>query len=358
MCENSSNSSRGKGNTKQPSPAKNWSFTMNYAVYNGEIQKVEEVVPMFQEFLDICNDRSLVKKFVFQEEIGKNKNTHLQGNIEFVKKKRPFNVFKGKGLGGVFEAIHWEKTKYPDDAFKYCFKKDSRAPWARIWGHPMEKITKAMKYPLREIRPVLYEELRDEQKEIFDMFSGDPPRFGRHIYWFWEEKGQWGKSILRTAMVDQLDCMFVEGANKDILSSLADWVEANGDAPRVMIFDIPRAAFKNISYKTIESVLGGCVFSSKYQSRMIRFNPPWVIVLANWEPDYDTMSDDRWVVRNVREKPTASGGLGDTLPPPANAPSSGSASRQPPVPRAGAYDEEDLDEYKGDDVEMMWDYED
>uniref|UniRef100_UPI004049B2EE hypothetical protein n=7 Tax=Pseudomonadati TaxID=3379134 RepID=UPI004049B2EE len=61
-------------------------------------------------------------------------------------------------------------------------------------------------------------------------------------------------------------------------------------------FDIPRSQLDYLSYTGIEEVKNGCFFSSKYESEMVLYNSPHIIVFANEEPTYHKLSSDRWNV--------------------------------------------------------------
>lgn len=144
-------------------------------------------------------------------------------------------------------------------------------------------------------------DLRSDQLVIADMFKEDEdPKFGRKIYWFWEETGGWGKSALATYMIDNMGATEVSGAKKDILFGVQKLVEA-GKPPKIVIVDIPRVNNDAVSIQGIEMVKNGKFFNEKYESGMCRFPRPHIVVFANCEPDVSKMSKDRWIVTNLRE---------------------------------------------------------
>ena len=93
------------------------------------------------------------------------------------------------------------------------------------------------------------------------MFKDPPKEFQRHINWFWETEGNWGKSVLCRYFVHQRGALVVQGQNKDILCGLAKWIEVNDEAPEIIIFDVPRVNAGHVSYQAIESILNGFCFS-------------------------------------------------------------------------------------------------
>jgi len=274
---NSSNSSKGEGNTKtspsqekkQISPSKHWVFTLNN--YKEEDLKLfSSIVP------DICD------KCIIGKEVGESGTPHLQGYIKFKTKVRPMGIFKE------CKAIHWEiKKKYATemDNFKYC-SKDGNIFINIGFPKPVVKVS--------------YDMLRPNQKVIVDAFKEDENAiFGRKIHWKWETTGNWGKSFLCLHMIDYCGAFVCEGANKDILYGLKEWIEKHGECPRIVIFDIPRVSEGHVSYKAIESVKNGFFYSSKYEGGMCRFNKPHILCFANEPPDYSKLSEDRWMSQNL-----------------------------------------------------------
>lgn len=85
------------------------------------------------------------------------------------------------------------------------------------------------------------------------------------------------------------------GAFKDGLFGIAKMVEAK-KPPTCLIWDLPRITKNHLSVATLEKVKDGCFYSPKYESIMVLFNPPHVIVFANCPPDLGSMSADRWKV--------------------------------------------------------------
>lgn len=273
MTDYSSNSSN-VGNTnistlepvkKQISPSLHWCFTLNNWTDDDK-----------DEILAVCSNSS--KKYVFQSEIGENGGTpHLQGYIEFNSKVRPMNLFKNK-------KIHWEKTKWVNASIKYC-SKDSTYTGQRWTNIRMEK-------PLKIIN-----DLKDWQSGIIDLISNEPD--DRSIYWYWDENGGVGKSVFCKYLVVKHNALVISGKSTDVKYGIVKYKEKHGVYPELIILDVPRSNLAYINYEAIENVKNGLFFSTKYESEMVIFNSPHLIVFANEEPDYDKMSSDRWHVINI-----------------------------------------------------------
>jgi hypothetical protein len=111
MSSNSSNSSKGEGNTKPPptskkkqiSPAKRWCFTLN----NYDDNDISSISSKF---------RDVAQSALIGAEVGEEGTPHLQGFIEFEIKCRPTSH-------GLSSRIHWEKCKgTKEQNLKYCSK--------------------------------------------------------------------------------------------------------------------------------------------------------------------------------------------------------------------------------------------
>nr|QTE03451.1 MAG: replication-associated protein [Anser anser CRESS-DNA-virus sp.] len=124
----------------------------------------------------------------------------------------------------------------------------------------------------------------------------------RKIYWYYDINGAAGKTTyakhLAIRLVDRF--LYLGGKANDIKSAIAQMVE-KGNNPDVCIFDFVRSCESHISYDAIESVKNGIFFSGKYESNMVVFNTPHVIIFANFKPDLDKLSRDRWVIRSITE---------------------------------------------------------
>jgi len=271
---NSSNSSNGGvilnppivKKKKQISPSKKWCFTLNNYT-SEEVEELSSKVPL------ICD------KYICAFEVGENQTPHIQGFLNFITKCRPMSKFNN-------ERIHWEKCRGSlTDNINYC-SKEGNVFLNKGMPKPVKLMTSDM------LRPV--------QLKIANQFLEDEDElFGRNIYWFYEEIGGWGKSILAKYMVDCMGAMLVQGANNDILCGIQKYIELNEEAPKIIIFDIPRTNENHISFQAIEAIKNGMFFSGKYESGMCRFNSPHILVFANETPDCSKLSQDRWIIEEL-----------------------------------------------------------
>lgn len=272
----SSNSSTEGGNTippsspnlnvqKQVSPAKRWSFTFNNYT---EINLVK-IVPILRNNC-LCA--------FFSKEIGESGTNHLQGYAEFKSKVRPVSLFKH-----ITNSIHWEKSKGTrEDNINYC-SKDGELVFAH--GLPI---------PVRTIMPSHFYKW---QLSIYDLIKTKPD--DRTINWFWEVKGNVGKSAFTKYLCVHHKAIILGGKGTDCLNGVLDYIKTNGTAPEIIIFDIPRSIAEYVSYTAIEKIKDGCFYSGKYEGGMCLYNPPHIICFANQEPEFHKLSEDRWNVVRI-----------------------------------------------------------
>lgn len=71
------------------------------------------------------------------------------------------------------------------------------------------------------------------------------------------------------------------------------------DECECVIFDIPRNQGNNVSYSAIESIKNGLICNTKYETGTKVFNSPKIMVFSNMAPDLESLSEDRWKIRNL-----------------------------------------------------------
>jgi hypothetical protein len=124
----------------------------------------------------------------------------------------------------------------------------------------------------------------------------------RTIYWIWEEFGNTGKSAMVKHLVVQQGALLLGGKGADIKYMIATHVQKKKIYPRVILYDIPRTIKDYVSYTSIEEVKNACFCSSKYESTMVVGNAPHFICMANFPPEEDKLSRDRWDIKEIIDK--------------------------------------------------------
>lgn len=251
----------GGGNTINPAPfrvnaSKRWCFT----AYNTNAEEMKELIGSYGSY-------------IFGEEIcPTTKKKHLQGYIEFFKKERPLEKIKSMN-------IHWEKAiGSKKENIEYCSKDG--------------EYHTNMKIP-RKLKILDDSKLYDWQKKIIEIIKEEPD--DRKIYWFWEKEGCVGKTTFCKYLSKKFDAIPLEGKKNDILYCAAEF-ESD-----IYIWDLERSMEEYVSYGAIEKIKNGYYMCSKYESKPIIRNSPHIIIFANFEPDTEKLSKDRWIITNIKK---------------------------------------------------------
>lgn len=248
------------GNTKQSriSQAKNWCFTWN----NYPPDAIDKLISAF-------GAKKL--KYIIGKEVGQKGTPHLQGYIHSKTKLRWTELDLDK-------KIHWEKCKGTmQQNIHYCKKENNF----------VTNFDNVKKQP----KCLSEDQLRPWQKDIIEIIKKEPD--DRKIYWYWEPNGNMGKTTFAKYLSLKFDAIPIEGKKNDILYCAAEF-ESN-----LYIFDFERSMEDYISYAAMEKIKNGYYMSSKYESKPIIRDPPHMICFANFEPNTEMLSKDRWVITKI-----------------------------------------------------------
>lgn len=256
------------GNTiapaKRPTPSKYWCFTS----YN---DKMETLIETFNYYK--------ILYCIGRETCPSTKRKHLQGYIESPTKIRPKEKFKNL----LSDSIHWERRiGTSEQNIEYCSKEND-----------FESNLKVKKFAGKYIKKQM--QMADWMNDVIHIIEGE--RSDRIIYWIWDAEGGKGKTRLCKYILENYRNVnyFTGGKANDITYQI---IEADAN-PHVCLFDLPRTNEGHISYNALEQLKNGIINSSKYKGGFKMFDPPHVIVFANFTPDTDTMSRDRWNIRQI-----------------------------------------------------------
>jgi translation initiation factor 2 beta subunit (eIF-2beta)/eIF-5 len=258
------------GNTKTASTkpmreaecqAYRWAFTLKC---KGEPDEPEALWLLLTE---------IAKEFYFQMEVGESGYIHFQGCLSLKVKHRRVEV---KNMMGRFD-VHLETVKDWAASKKYCQKEKSRL--GGPWSHKSSFIK--------------VDEPYGWQLYVMDIINIQPEK--REIWWFWDKDGKKGKSDLAKYLYVRYNATVLNnGRFTDIACAIPE-------QPKIVVFDLPRTLESKVNYTAIECIKNGMIFSGKYESKTKAYNPPHVIVFANFEPCKETLSLDRWIVVNIDE---------------------------------------------------------
>ncbi len=116
----------------------------------------------------------------------------------------------------------------------------------------------------------------------------------RQILWIWDNDGNIGKST----MSDWLEVN--EDAKSYTNMEKRDFATALG-TQNIVIFDLERSDEHKFDYSILKCLKDGKLAISKYESRMRRFTKKRVMVLANWPPNEHALSQDMWIIREIKK---------------------------------------------------------
>lgn len=217
--------------------------------------------------------------YIIGKELGKKEETpHLQIYIESKGAIR-FSTVKN-----INTRLHIEKAKGTrKQNYDYCAKE----------GCFITNIEFDIKDEIKD--PLEGKELYKYQKDIMHIINNEASP--RKIHWFWEPNGNTGKtSFCKHICITRKDAIYVSGKATDIKYAITDMKIK----PKIILWDIPRSHMDYISYEAIESIKNGIFFNSKYESGMVIFNTPIIIIFSNGEPNQYKLSLDRWDIREIR----------------------------------------------------------
>lgn len=157
----------------------------------------------------------------------------------------------------------------------------SRLPWAKqvFANRPREHIA-------------VYE-LREWQRALMQTLQNVPD--SRKINWILDRVGNHGKTWMTKLLVRNF------GAHEMPNKAAEAYYLYQGQ--RIVIWDLARTVEERVPYEAIEKIKNAMCVSTKYEPEQKDFDPPHVIVFANFPPDYKAWSQDRYDVTEIGLEP-------------------------------------------------------
>lgn len=205
-------------------------------------------------------------------EIGENKTPHLQGYVKIKTRKR---------IGQMKEInykAHWEKCDNILASINYT-QKD---------GNYIQNTSE------RRIKKIP-ETLRPWQQKLFDIVKCKEPE-DRKIYWIYDELGNTGK----TSFIKY--CIFHLGHVKfTTCTKSADILTVADPNASAYLINFTRTTENFAPYMAVEQLSDGLISDGKLKKMAINMmtDPNLVMIFANWRPNYNTISADRWVTMHI-----------------------------------------------------------
>lgn len=133
--------------------------------------------------------------------------------------------------------------------------------------------------------------LRPWQQDLVNAVTAEP--HPRKIQWIWSTAGETGKSTMATYLG------VLHGATVLELGKGADLKHIWAKAPsKIAIFDLTRATEEHLDglYSMAEQLKNGRLVTTKYDGSTIYFPIPHVVFFANFPPNMEKWSQDRYLV--------------------------------------------------------------
>lgn len=214
--------------------------------------------------------------YIIGEEIGENGTPHLQIYIE-TKTSCRFNTLKK-----LFPTAHIEKAIADRESNLIYCSKDNKF----IHNFPWYK----------ECPTIIQEkDFYNWQKQIIDLLKSEPN--GRTINWIYDRIGNQGKSALcKYIGYNNIGTYIRNGKSEGIKKVLLD-----NKISRDIVIDICRSQEQYVSYAVMEELKDGYLFCTKYEGGMKYITTPHIIVFANFLPDLNRLSMDRWEIIELKD---------------------------------------------------------
>jgi len=126
------------------------------------------------------------------------------------------------------------------------------------------------------------------QQQLMDTLSG--PVSQRSVIWIYDLQGNKGKSYFARNF---------PGKNYYVTGGKAADIYYGYEYQPVVFFDLARMKQEIVQYDVMEQFKNGQFYSTKYESRLVKFNVPHVVVFANFMPNRSMLSEDRWDIREI-----------------------------------------------------------
>ncbi len=182
---------------------------------------------------------------------------------------------------------------HSNDKFKIAYGKHQRFVDSLINKRIKKRLEDRFFNYYKRINIVFYK----WQAELYDELLTEPDP--RRIVWYIDRAGGSGKSTFASIFITRATDVVRYGMVKPADMALSYKGE------RVVFFDFARATYDWLPLCALmEEIKNGEVFSGKYESCTKRFEPPHVVVFANFGPPVAAFSDDRLDIRflNIKGK--------------------------------------------------------
>lgn len=279
------------------------------------------------------NPHEFITYFICGHEVGDKGTPHLQCYFQLSKQIRLTTI---KKWDGPWKKMHFEKSRgSDDDNYRYCAKDgafweyserrtmpgcgarmdlvelkkaiDEGMTYDGICDAHFEASLKYYKFIKERVQARLkkmelaslleeYENVswKPWQLALLDTLALQPS--DRKILWYFDQKGNSGKSFLTTYLLASGRATLVGSGKKADMAYLLS--KGMND---IVIFDLPRTAEEHMDgmYQLAEELKNRRLISTKYDSETLVFSKKHVVIFANFMPNMLKWSADRYVIERL-----------------------------------------------------------
>lgn len=219
-------------------------------------------------------------KWIFGFEVGECGTPHLQGYMEF---RNPV-YWRSLQQQGFMRAFSKKANGTLEQNFNYTSKDEEFLHG----GFSLKK----MNYK------VVIENYYDWELNIIELIKQEAD--DRTINWYWEPDGCKGKTTFQKYIYTHFEGVVVlSGKSNDMKNGIIEYIKKNSVTPDIVLINIPRISSGYVSIEGMESIKDMFFFSGKYEGGMVCGAPPHVLVFANYSPNIDNLSKDRWNIVRI-----------------------------------------------------------
>lgn len=264
---------------------------------------------LWNDIKDGDGDRKEEWKFIFQIEVGKETGKfHLQMYLRTAdKKRRPEPLAKELVSKLNLPSVHAAAAvgEAAADALQhYVMKQDTRVgdkQWNDKQKEPGIGCIYKPRYKGEELKKI-FDSPRPWQLWINNLLKEEPD--DRTVHWIVEEHGNVGKSALVKAWCFHDDsCQKIPIGTASQLKSFCCTIKQK----RTYFLDIPRSLGRDSNmrdvFEAIEELKNGFINSCMYGlPKSLFMDPPHVLCFANFIPDQNLVSIDRWKLHKIDQE--------------------------------------------------------
>ena len=139
------------------------------------------------------------------------------------------------------------------------------------------------------------------QKDLVVELDDKPD--SRKIIWYYDLLGGSGKSFFAKHFGMYRGAFVSTKANTyHIATQLDEFIKANGqNSILVVIFNFTRQQESHRIYQALEELKDGMVTTEKYKGKTLFFPHPHLVCFANYLPDIESVTKDRWDIRILQD---------------------------------------------------------